>query len=357
MMNAIVMEGMGAAKEVYHMREVPVRPLKAHEVLVRVKAVGINPLDVMHRRGYAYRLMSLPRHHAIIPGRDASGVVERVGSAVWNLKPGDHVWGCISPLNQGTYAQYVVANSSEVSLKPKNLDWVHSAALPWVSMTAWLALVDTAGAVDPYSGRPSGKKVFINGASGPLGTFAIQLLRKYGCTVYGSASAKNLDKLKSLGVDQVVDYTSDFASENYGTIIKDADVVLDSIGDEVSEANAIKALKEGGHYLSLRGRLVSATDRYGVLCGVAAAAGDLIAKKMEFMREKKLSYDWVVNLSEPAGGRSRALAHVAKLVEEGTVTPVVDPDGIFNGLSEESMAAAHEYFESGKAKGKVIVTV
>lgn len=358
---AVLLTQPGPADQAFTLQDVPMYQLQAHEVRVKVQAIGINPVDIMMREGYANRLMHLargPQEASLLLGRDASGVVEEVGSGVLDYKVGDQVWVCRSTLNPGTYAERIAAEVSEISRKPTSLSHTQAASLPFVAITAWLALVDTAKVIDPF--RPEsgvGKKVFINGGAGPLGLFAAQFLRHYGCDVGISASPQSLSRLSSTPFFSTFSQTLDHTQQDFGRELENqCDVVLDGVGDPASEMSALRALRPGGHYVSLRGRMVKWTDQTeGLLSGVLNGAMDLSRAKVEFQRSKAANYDWVVNLAPPRVGRDTALRHVAKLVDEGVISPMLSDPLQRGSLSPGLIASAHQQYESRASIGKVVV--
>ena len=181
------------------------RPVpKDDEVLVRVRAASINKLDWIMIRGrpFAVRLMGsgLRRPKSPIPGTDIAGQVEAVGSNVRDLRPGDEVLGDLFRFGQGGYAEYVCAREEAFALKPKNISFENAAAMPKAAITALQALRDQGNI-------RSGQRVLIHGASGGVGTFAIQIARSFGAEVTAVCSTRNLDLARSLGADHVIDYT------------------------------------------------------------------------------------------------------------------------------------------------------
>lgn len=181
------------------------------EVLVKVNATGINPLDWKMRDGYGREIMSALRGNSpIVLGREAAGVIVECGKDVWSHQVGDAVWVCVDTNKNGTFAEYVNVTANEVSLRPNCLDDRHCAALPFSAITAWRALVETAHLFDPHSPYPTGynKKVFIHGGSGAVGRFAVQLLRHYGFRVSVSCSDAKRQMMLDMGCEHTVNYKS-----------------------------------------------------------------------------------------------------------------------------------------------------
>ncbi|MGA7725206.1 MAG: NADP-dependent oxidoreductase [Opitutaceae bacterium] len=207
------------------------------EVLVKVHAAGINPVDWKVREGHLKEML----HHSfpLILGWDVSGVVESLGANLKRLKVGDEVYSRPDISRDGAYAEFIVIKESEVALKPKSIDHIHAAALPLAGLTAWQTLFD-AGALSP------GQRVLIHAAAGGVGSLAVQLAKWKGAVVIGTASARNHDFLRNLGIDQVVDYER----ENFEDVVQPVDVVLDTMGGEIQE-RSWKVLKRGGILISI----------------------------------------------------------------------------------------------------------
>jgi NADPH:quinone reductase-like Zn-dependent oxidoreductase len=237
-MKAIVIHEYGGA-EVLKYEEVSRPEPNDDQLLVRVIAAGVNPVDGMIRSG-----MFADEHRAfpIILGGDIAGVVEKVGSKVTKFKAGDPVFAYVSLDNSGGYAQYALATGREVAPKPRSLTYVEAAAVPIVAMTAWQALIDTAKLA-------SGQTVLIHGGSGGVGSFAIQIAKARGAKVIATASTANQELLKQLGADVAIDYTK----QKFEDRAKDVDVVLDSIGKDTL-ARSYGVVKKGGIIVSLVAR-------------------------------------------------------------------------------------------------------
>jgi NADPH:quinone reductase-like Zn-dependent oxidoreductase len=205
------------------------------DVLIRVHATTVNPFDLAVRAGYmsSYFHYSLP----VILGTDVSGEIEKAGPGVTNLKPGDQVYTRAGVFRDGAYAEYALAQASDVAAKPKSLDHVHAAAIPHVSLTAWQALFVLAD-------LQKGQTVLIHGVAGGVGHIAAQLAKIHGARVIGTAS-ENLEFARTQGLDQVIDYsTAQFEKE-----AQDVDVVLDTIGGDTQE-RSWGMLKPGGILIS-----------------------------------------------------------------------------------------------------------
>lgn len=222
--------------EVLVQKDAPRPHIDVNEVLVQVHAAAINPVDWKVREGQLKA--SLPHTFPLVLGWDVSGVVAQIGSGVGRLKVGDEVFSRPDILRDGAYAEFVAIRESEVVLKPRSVDHVHAAALPLAGLTAWQALFDVAGLV-------SGQRILIHGAAGGVGHLAVQLARNRGAQVIGTASATNHDFLRKLGIDEVIDYWT----VRFEDVVRDVDVVLDTIGGAVQE-RSMKVLKPGGILVS-----------------------------------------------------------------------------------------------------------
>src|SRR5713226_6335554 len=237
--------------EVLKLDDVP-RPVpKENEILVKVIAAGVNPVDSAARsQKFAQSLnIKLPA----IPGYDIAGVIEKTGATVTKLKAGDPVYAYIALDKGGGYAEYALATEKETSPKPKSLNYVEAAAVPLVSLTAWQALIDIAK-------LSAGQTVLIHGGSGGVGSFAIQIAKTRGAKVIATASTPNQDLLKQLGADVAIDYTK----QKFEDIAKDVDVVLDSVGKDTL-ARSYAVVKRGGFIATLVSRLDQAElDKHGI---------------------------------------------------------------------------------------------
>src|SRR6516162_9457984 len=238
-MKAVVIHEYGDP-EVLKYEDVPRPEPKDDQLLIRVIAAGVNPVDAMIRSGMFDKEGN--RAFPMILGGDIAGVVEKVGSKVTKFKPGDPVFAYVSLDNSGGYAQYALVTEREVAAKPKSLTYVEAAAVPIAGMTAWQALVDTAK-------LSAGQTVLIHGGSGGVGSFAIQIAKARGAKVIATASTANQELLKQLGADVAIDYTK----QNFEDMAKDVDVVLDSIGKDTL-TRSYGVVKKGGIIVSLVAR-------------------------------------------------------------------------------------------------------
>lgn len=314
--------------------DAPQPSLRDDDVLIRVHAASVNALDTKIRTG-EFKLI-LPYRLPLILGNDMAGTVVRVGAGVHHFKPGDEVYARPDDDRIGTFAELIAVNAASVALKPSNLTMVEAASLPLVALTAWQALVETAQ-------LKSGQKVFIQAGSGGVGTVAIQLARHLVAFVATTTSTSNVEWVKALGADVVIDYKQrDFATE-----LRDYDVVINSLGkDELTRS--LQILKPGGHLISISG---PPTPAFAVARGLAWPLKQVIRLLSRGIRSKArqqgVTYTF---LFMRANGRQ--LSEITSLVESGAIRPVIDRVFPFQ---ETRGALAH--VESGRAKGKVVVKV
>jgi NADPH:quinone reductase-like Zn-dependent oxidoreductase len=251
-MRAALLSGYGGP-EALKIADVPLPAYAPHnEVLIAVRAAGLNPFEAKVRRGWLAGLFPLALPHVL--GTDVAGVVVRKGFDVSELEVGDHVYGLLDPMRQGTYAGYVAAPSYLVRRMPENLDFAEAAAVPMAACTAWHGLVTMAG-IGP------GSRVLVQAASGGVGAFAVQIAKAHGAWVAATCSAANRAYVESLGADLVIDYAAQSLSEAVG----DLDVVLNSVGGETALAS-YQVLKPGGQLLIvLRGDMVELKARHALM--------------------------------------------------------------------------------------------
>ncbi len=308
-MRAITIHEFGAP-EVLQLEDVPRPTPAADEVLIKVYASGVNPVDYKIRAGL--RKEKFPTNFPLILGWDCSGVIEETGNDVKRLKKGDEVYSRPDPTKNGTYAEYVVVKESEVGKKPKSIDHVHAAAVPLAGLTAWQGLFDF-GKLKPK------QKVLIHAASGGVGTFAVQFAKWKGAYVTGTTSENNIDLVKQLGADDVIDYKN----EKFEEQLKNMDLVLDTIGGE-TQKRSLQVIKNGG-------RLITTV-------------------KPETKNEaqgKNIHVEGYITQSYPG-----QLEEIAQLIDETKIKPVISK--VF--LLEEA-ADAHRLIEQGHTVGKIVLKV
>ncbi|XP_036621823.1 reticulon-4-interacting protein 1, mitochondrial [Trichosurus vulpecula] len=324
-----------------------------NEVIIKVHAASINPIDVNMRSGYGARALNMKRDPLIrkdlgqeFPltlGRDVSGVVMECGLSVTYFKPGDQVWAAVPPWKQGTLSEFVVASANEVSHKPKCLTHTEAASLPYVALTAWSALSKVGGLNDKNC---RGKRVLILGASGGIGTFATQLLKAWGAHVTAVCSGDAADLVKKLGADDVIDYRSGNVEEQLKSL-KLFDFVLDNVGGG-TEDWAPKYLKKwsGATYVTLVTPFLLNIDQLGIADGMVQTGFTMGSKALKHLCQG-VHYRWAFFV--PSGVY---LDDIAELVEAGKVQPVIEQTFPFSQVPQAFLKT-----EGGHARGKTVVNV
>lgn len=308
--------------------------VKENEVLVQVHSASINPLDVKLKSG-EFKLL-LPYKFPLILGHDVAGIITKVGSKVSRFKVGDEIFARPADFEIGAFAEYITINENDAALKPKNISMEQAASIPLVALTVWQAFVEKAK-------LKKDQKVFIQAGSGGVGTIAIQLAKHLGATVATTASAGNFDFVKSLGADIVIDYKT----QDFETILKDYDLVLNS-QDEKTLEKSMKILKSGGKVISISGPPDPAFAKEVGLSWFMKIAIFFLSRKVR-SQAKKLGVGYSFLYMQANG---KQLSEIGKLIETGVIRPVVD-----KVFSFEQMNEAMSYVSSGRAKGKVIVKV
>ncbi len=330
-MKAFVVERHG--KDRLRAADVPEPAVGDGDVLVKVSAAGINPLDTMVRNGEFKRLLKY--RTPFVLGHDVAGVVTRVGSAVRDFQVGDEVYARPRDLRIGTFAEYIAIDQDDVARKPASLTLHEAAAVPLVSLAAWQALVDRAH-VKP------GQKVLVHAGSGGLGSTVIQLAKHLGATVATTASGENEELVRSLGADVVVDYTK----EDFAEVLSDYDVVLDSLGGENLE-KSLTVLKPGGQAIGVTGPPDPGfAKQLGAPKFMGAVMGLLSRKVRKQARKLGVSYSFL--FMQANGGQLRELA---SLYDAGHLRPIIDKTFPFDQTLD-----ALAYVEQGRANGKVVIT-
>lgn len=306
--------------------------LTENDVLIKVHAASINPLDLRVLEGEFKAI--LPVQFPFILGNDFAGTVVQVGANVTQFKVGDEVYAK-TDLN-GAFAEYTVVHQSSLALKPQNISMELAASLPLVSLTAWQALVEIAKV-------QAGQKVLIHAGSGGVGSIAIQLAKHLGATVATTTSGKNAQWVKALGADIIIDYkTTDFEQE-----LKDYDVVLDTQGGKILE-KSLNVLKRGGRIISISGppdrEFAEAIHANWLLKCIIPLLSWSIRNKA---KKKGITYSFL--FMQPNG---QQLSEISKLVESGNINPIVDKTYAFTEIKN-----TFQYVNTGRAKGKVVLKI
>jgi NADPH:quinone reductase-like Zn-dependent oxidoreductase len=331
-MKAFVVEQYG--KDGLRAADVPEPGVGERDVLVKVSAASINPLDKMVRNGEFKRLLKYQTPFVL--GHDGAGVVTRVGSAVRNFQVGDEVYARPRDLRIGTFVEYIAIDQDDLAPKPASLTLHEAAAVPLVSLAAWQALVDRAHT------KP-GQKVLVHAGSGGLGSTVIQLAKHLGATVATTASGENAELVRRLGADVVVDYKK----QDFAEILSGYDLVLDSLGGQNLE-KSLTVLKPGGKAIGVAGppdpgfaKQLGAPRFTGVVMG-------LLSGKIR-RQARKLGVTYSFLFMQANGAQLRQLA---ALYEASYLRPVIDKTFPFDNTLE-----ALAYVEQGRANGKVIITL
>jgi NADPH:quinone reductase-like Zn-dependent oxidoreductase len=330
-MRALVLKRYGRADQVAFVdtpRPVP----KSDEILVQVHAAGLNPIDNMIPKGIFKPILRLQLPATL--GSDLAGVVVEVGSRVARFKPGDAVFASIFDLGTGALAEFALVPGSAAALKPANLDFVEAASIPMVGLTSWQALTERAH-------LKRGQKVFILAGAGGIGTFAIQFAKYLGARVGTTTSTGNVDLVRSLGADEVVDYKK----QQFEEVLQDYDAVLGTVrGDTIEKS--LRILKPGSAVVSLIGPPDAGFARVrGMNFFMVFMFGLLSRKIIRHARKRGVAYSFL--FVRPDGSQ---LAEIGELLKSGRIRPVIDKVFPF-GQVKEALA----YLEKGRAKGKVVV--
>jgi NADPH:quinone reductase-like Zn-dependent oxidoreductase len=325
-MKAIILKEIGEPENLV-LADVPVPTITDSEVLVKVKAIGINPVDAFARRtkealDAVYKYQGTEEH--IILGWDVAGVIVEMGKAVTRFKKGDEVFGNFKFVGQANaYAEYVAAPENEMVLKPANISFEEAAGATMAALTAWVSIVDN-GKIK------KGDKIIIHGASGGVGHFAVQFAKHFGAYVVGVSSATNRDFVLGLGADQYIDYETQVFEE----IITDADIVHDSVWSEDTQhiERSLKALKKGGTLLSL-----------------------IVYPDAAFIEKAKKEKDVTVlrvNVRYPGEKYLEDMQSIADLLYSGKVKTHISQT-----FPLDEMHKAHALIQTKNTVGKIIVTV
>lgn len=330
-MKALIFKRYGKSPGI-ELADVPRPTPKADELLVEVRAASVNPVDNMILSG-----IFKPVLHFQLPatlGSDLAGVVTAVGSGVTRFKPGDAVFANIFDLGTGAIAEFAVVPERLAALKPDNLDFVQAASIPMVGLTSWQALIERAK-------LRTGQKVFIPAGSGGIGTFAIQLAKHLGASVGTTTSTGNVELVRSLGADEVVDYKK----QEFENVLRGYDAVLGTLrGDAIEKSLGV--VKPGGTIVSLVGPLDAAFARARQLNLFLTFVFGLMSRKIIRLAKKRdVTYSFL--FARPDGAQ---LDEIANLLAAGRIQPVIDKVFPFAQAKE-----ALEYLALGRSKGKVVI--
>jgi NADPH:quinone reductase-like Zn-dependent oxidoreductase len=313
-MKAVVLRGYGGP-EVSKLEEVPRPEPKDDEILIRVIAASVNPVDVAIRKGYLAEIIG--NKFPLTLGMDAAGIVEKAGAKITKFKKGDQVYAFFTLSSEGGYAEYVVAKESATALKPKAIPYAQAAAVPAAGSTAWLALIDTAK-------LSAGQTLLIHGASGGVGHFAIQIAKARGAKVIATASSANQQFLKEMGADIAIDYTK----TKFEDVAKDVDIVLDTVGRDTLK-RSYGVVKKGGIIVSIVDEPVQAElDARGIRVVTLRAApqAKVLEELAALIDAKKITP--VVSQTFPLAEFAKALDQIATRHTRGKVVLQVAPEPV-----------------------------
>jgi NADPH:quinone reductase-like Zn-dependent oxidoreductase len=317
-MKAIITDKYGGA-EVLTLQEVERPAIKDDEILVRVHACSVNPIDWKVRRGDLKIMTGIIRPPKIL-GRDYAGVVDEVGGRVTHYKAGDAVWGFVGSLKRGTYAEFAGVKEGEIGLKPENLSFEEASSIPLAGTAAYQALV--------YSGRlKKGDHVLVNGCSGGVGLAALQIAKALECKVTGVCSTGNLDLARKMGADEVIDYTTHDVLANKGAY----DIFFDVVANK-SFSRAKVTLKPGGTYVST----------------VPTPKSMVLGPLINMLGSKKGK-----NLLSKASAKD--LAVLKEMVENRKLVPVIEK--VYPLDQVDQVQEAHTRSETGRVVGKLVLKV
>ncbi|MDR2039869.1 MAG: NADP-dependent oxidoreductase [Bacteroidales bacterium] len=311
-MKAIVLKQFGGIEN-FSLKEIPEPQIKSGQVLIRVEAIGINPVDIKTRKGGGQAAQYKDTPEMVI-GWDVAGVITRVAGDVKDFSPGDEVFGTINfPGQGGAYAEYAAAPANQLARKPANISMPEAAASTLSALTAWQALM--------YLGHiRKGDRVLIHGGAGGVGNFAVQIAKKTGCHVITTASASDAGFVKNLGANEVIDYKT----QKFEELISNIDFILDPIGGE-NFVRSLKVLKPEGTIVLISSPNIEETNK--------------IAKEQHVRNYKPMMMH----------SDGEDMGHIAGMLADGSLKVHVDKTFPFDKIPE-----AHNQLENGKVRGKIV---
>jgi len=326
-MKALQLIKYGEIKDSLAFNEVSKPTVQANDVLIEVKAAAINPIDKSIILGNLQSI--IPISFPSTSAYDVSGVVVEKGDEVRHFEIGDLVYSRVPQEQMGTIAEYIAVNSIAVSKKPGNISFEEAASIPLAGLTALQSL--------EHVGIKENDKVLIHAGSGGVGSFAIQYAKSKGAYVYTTTSTDNVEWVKALGADRVIDYKK----ENYKTIVKDADIVFDTLGKNYT-LEALQLVKQGGKVVSVVGPL---DEESAKMWGMTDYK--LPKELAEVIRAKDASYKFI--FMHPSGAH---LSEIKSLIEDEKIKPIIDKVYSFSESIE-----AFTHLASGRAKGKIVIKI
>lgn len=326
-MKALQLVKYGKIEDSLVFKEVSKPTLQAQDVLIEVKAAAINPIDKFVIQGNLQAMIPIPLPSTV--AYDVSGVVVEKGAEVSNFEIGDLVYSRVPQEQMGTLAEYVAVNEHAVCKKPGNITYEEAASIPLAGLTALQSLA--------YAGINKNDKVFIQAGSGGVGSLAIQYAKSKGAFVYTTTSTDNVAWVKALGADRVIDYKT----EDYKTIVKDADIVFETLGQDYT-LEAFQVIRQGGKVVSVKGPFDEETAK---IFGIPNY--QLPPALAQLIQAKEATYKYI--FMRPLGAD---LAEIKSLIEADKIRPVIDTVYPF---SESIKAFLH--LATGRAKGKIVISL
>jgi len=308
-LKAVIIENYGGIDELKY-TEINEPNLKDNDVLIEIAATSVNPIDWKLRKGYLKGMLQYD--FPFILGLDAAGTIKEVGKNVTKFKIGDNVFTRPDITRNGTYAEYVAVDENLVAKKPENLSFEEAASIPLVGLTSWQCLVD-------FADIKQGDKVLIHAGAGGVGSFAIQLAKSFGAWVVTTCSTRNVEFVKSLGADKVIDYRN----EDFTQVLADMDIVFDTLGGDI-QTQSYDVLKEDGKLVSIAGQ-----------------------PDQELAQARKVKAGFV--FLEPDGEQ---LAKIGEMIEQRKIRANVG-----TVMKLEEIHEAHRLSETHHAKGKIVLRV
>lgn len=330
-MKALVLKRYGGA-EPLDFADIPRPTIEPDEILIQVYAAGLNPVDNMISKGEFKPLLKFKLPATM--GSDLAGVVVETGSRVSRFKVGDAVYASLFSLGSGSFAEFAAVPEHAAALKPATLDFVQAASLPMVGLTSWQALTERIQ-IKP------GQKVFVPAGSGGIGSFAIQLAKHLGAKVGTTTSTGNMQLVRSLGADEVIDYKQ----QQFEQVLHGYDAVLATVKGDTLE-KSLRIVQPSSRIVSLVGPPDAAFARARGMNGLMAFVFGLLSRKIMRLAEKRhASYSFL--FVRPSGEQ---LTEIAALVDQSAIRPVIDKVYPFENALE-----GLAYLEQGRAKGKVVL--
>ncbi len=317
--------------EVLRIEDMPAPVVGVRDLLIEVRAAGVNPVDTKMRGGAFRGALRFPLPWIL--GLDVSGVVREVGAGVTRFQVGDEVYASPTHRRPGCYAEMVAIDERACARKPRNVSHEEAAGIPMVALTAWESLVEKAH-------LRGGQRVLIQAGSGGVGNVAIQLAKHLGAWVATTCSERNFELVRSLGADQPIDYRT----QPFEEVLSELDVAIDASGID-TESRTLRVLRSGGTLIMLNSGIPENVARHGPYLGLAGAVTDSARFAIGTFLTRRVKVSHVLRRSDGV-----TLGKITELVESGVIRPVVD-----SVLPLEQIVEAHTRSESGRARGKIIV--